>query len=187
MKIKAHPLLITLTLGILTAIGSISIDIYLPAFGVMASYFNVPVVRIEATVTVFLFGMSLGQLLIGPLSDVWGRKTPLRIGLAVYIICSICCILTNSFPLFLVLRFVQGLAGSACQVICRALVSDIYKDKNAAHAFSILQIIMGISPILSPMAGGMLAGEATWKYLFLIMAIVSGIGLAAASRKTCNK
>ena len=178
MKIKAHPLLITLTLGILTAIGSISIDIYLPAFGVMANYFNVPIVRIEATVTVFLFGMSLGQLLIGPMSDVWGRKTPLRIGLAIYIICSICCILTSSFPVFLVLRFVQGLAGSACQVICRALVSDIYKDKNAAHAFSILQTIMGISPILSPMAGGMLAGEATWKYLFLIMAIVSGIGLA---------
>ncbi|WP_214229077.1 multidrug effflux MFS transporter [Pedobacter sp. B4-66] len=177
MKINAKPLLITLTLGILTAIGSISIDIYLPAFGIMANYFKVPIVRVESTVTLFLFGMSFGQLLIGPLSDVWGRKTPLRIGLTVYVLCSICCILTNSFSLFLALRFIQGLAGSACQVICRALVSDIYKDKNAAHVFTILQIIMGISPILSPIAGGMLAEESTWKYLFLIMAVVSGLGL----------
>ncbi|WP_448633403.1 MFS transporter [Pedobacter panaciterrae] len=152
MKINAKPLLITLTLGILTAIGSISIDIYLPAFGVMANYFKVPIVRIEGTVTLFLFGMSFGQLFIGPMSDVWGRKTPLRVGLAAYVLCSICCVITSSFPVFLTLRFIQGLAGSACQVICRALVGDIYKDKNAAHVFTVLQIIMGVSPILSPIA-----------------------------------
>nr|WP_068890036.1 multidrug effflux MFS transporter [Pedobacter panaciterrae] len=177
MKINAKPLLITLTLGILTAIGSISIDIYLPAFSVMAGYFKVPIVRIESTVTLFLFGMSFGQLFIGPMSDVWGRKTPLRIGLTAYVLCSICCVITSSFPLFLALRFIQGLAGSACQVICRALVGDIYKDKNAAHVFTVLQIIMGVSPILSPIAGGILAEASTWKYLFLIMAVVSGIGL----------
>lgn len=177
MKIHAKPLLITLTLGILTAIGSISIDIYLPAFGVMANYFKVPIVRIEGTVTLFLFGMSFGQLFIGPMSDVWGRKTPLRVGLAAYVLCSICCVITSSFPVFLTLRFIQGLAGSACQVICRALVGDIYKDKNAAHVFTVLQIIMGVSPILSPIAGGMLAEASTWKYLFLIMAVVSGAGL----------
>lgn len=177
MKSNKYALLITLTLGILTAIGSISIDIYLPAFSVMATYFKVPIVRIETTVTLFLFGMSFGQLFIGPLSDVWGRKMPLRIGLLVYVICSVCCVLTHSFTLFLVLRFVQGLAGSACQVISRALVSDIYQDKNAAHVFTVLQIIMGISPILAPMAGGMLADAGSWKFLFLIMAIVSGVGL----------
>ncbi len=178
MKNNKYALLITLTLGILTAIGSISIDIYLPAFSVMAGYFKVPIVRIESTVTLFLFGMSFGQLFIGPLSDVWGRKTPLRIGLTVYILCSICCMLTSSFTVFLCLRFVQGLAGSACQVISRALVNDIYKDKNAAHVFTVLQIIMGISPILAPMTGGLLAGESSWKFLFLIMAIVSGVGLS---------
>jgi DHA1 family bicyclomycin/chloramphenicol resistance-like MFS transporter len=178
MKKNQSILPVTLTLGILTAIGSISIDMYLPAFEVMAGYFKVPIVRIESTVTLFLFGMSFGQLFIGPLSDVWGRKMPLRIGLVIYVLCSICCMLTHSFTLFLCLRFVQGLAGSACQVISRALVNDIYQDKNAAHIFTLLQIIMGVSPILSPMAGGMLAGESTWKLLFLIMAIISGIGLA---------
>jgi DHA1 family bicyclomycin/chloramphenicol resistance-like MFS transporter len=172
-----NALLVTLTLGILTAIGSISIDIYLPAFHVMAVYFNVPIVRIETTVTLFLFGMSFGQLIIGPLSDVWGRRWPLRIGLIVYVIASVCCVLTQSFTFFLVLRFVQGLAGSACQVISRALVNDLYQDKNAAHIFTVLQIIMGVCPILAPMAGGMLADASSWKFLFLIMAIVSGIGL----------
>lgn len=177
MKNNQYTLLITLTLGILTAIGSISIDIYLPAFEVMSGYFKVPIVRIESTVTLFLFGMSFGQLFIGPMSDVWGRKAPLRIGLLIYIVCSICCMLTSSFIVFLALRFIQGLAGSACQVISRALVNDIYKGKKAAHMFTVLQILMGISPILAPMAGGILAEGSSWKLLFLIMAIVSGLGL----------
>jgi DHA1 family bicyclomycin/chloramphenicol resistance-like MFS transporter len=165
------------TLGILTAIGSISIDMYLPAFDVMADYFNVPIARIETTVTLFLFGMAFGQIFIGPVSDVWGRKMPLRVGLSIYILSSICCVMTNSFALFIILRFVQGLAGSACQVISRALVNDIYHDKNNTQIFTLLQIIMGISPILSPLIGGMLANEGTWKYLFIIMAAVSGIGM----------
>lgn len=176
-KTIPHPLLTTLTLGILTAIGSISIDIYLPAFSVMSTYFKVPMVRIESTITLFLFGMAFGQLFIGPLSDTWGRKIPLRIGLAVYIVCSVCCILTNSFTWLLALRFVQGLAGSSCQVISRALVNDLYKGRNAAHVFTLLQILMGVSPILAPMIGGMLSDESTWKYLFLIMALISGVGL----------
>ena len=177
MKENRKALLITLTLGILTAIGSISIDIYLPAFEVMAHYFKVPLVRIETTVTVFLFGMAFGQLFIGPLSDIWGRRMPLRIGLTIYIFCSLCCILTSSFTLFLVVRFVQGLAGSACQVISRALVNDLYGDRKAAHVFTLLQIIVGISPILAPITGGMLADAETWKYLFLIMALISATGL----------
>ncbi|SEB05368.1 multidrug effflux MFS transporter [Pedobacter hartonius] len=177
MSKSRHTLLVILTLGILTAIGSISIDMYLPAFPIMAGYFGVPIVRIESTVTLFLFGMAFGQLFIGPLSDVWGRKLPLRAGMITYVICSICCMLTHSFFIFLILRFIQGLAGSACQVISRALVNDIYTGNNAARIFSILQILMGISPILAPMIGGMLADASNWKYLFLIMAVISGTGL----------
>ncbi|WP_158799134.1 multidrug effflux MFS transporter [Pedobacter sp. L105] len=177
MKDSRKTLLITLTLGILTAISSISIDLYLPAFPVMAAYFQVPIVRIETTVTLFLFGMCFGQLIIGPLSDIWGRKIPLRIGMAIYVVCSICCMLTHSYLLFLGLRFIQGLAGSSCQVISRALVSDLYKGRQAAQIFSLLQILMGISPIIAPIIGGLLAETNTWKYLFLIMAIVSGVGL----------
>jgi DHA1 family bicyclomycin/chloramphenicol resistance-like MFS transporter len=177
MNAKLQSTSIILTLGILTAIGSISIDMYLPAFDVMAGYFKVPPARIETTVSLFLFGMAFGQIFIGPISDVWGRKLPLRIGLAIYILSSICCVMTNSFALFLVLRFIQGLAGSGCQVISRALVNDLYHDKNSTHVFTLLQIIMGVSPILSPMVGGTLAAVDTWKYLFLIMAIVSGIGM----------
>lgn len=172
-----NSLLITITLGILTAIGSISIDIYLPAFEVMASFFKVPIVKMESTVTYFFLGMATGQLFIGPVSDVWGRRLPLKLGLISYIACSIGCLLTGSFGIFLVLRFIQGLSGSACQVVSRALVNDIYSGKDVAHMFTILQILMGISPILAPIVGGMLAAEDTWKLLFLIMAIVSGLGL----------
>lgn len=150
---------------------------YLPAFPAMAAYFHVPIVKIETTVTVFLFGMAFGQLFIGPLSDTWGRRKPLRIGLLIYIGAAICCMLTSSFTLFLVLRFIQGLAGSSCQVISRALVNDIYGTRDAAHVFTLLQIIMGVSPILAPMTGGILSDAATWKYLFLIMAVISGAGL----------
>lgn len=177
MKIKRAPLTIILTLGVLTAIGSISIDIYLPAFEVMANYFKVPIAHMERTVTFFLFGMACGQLFIGPISDVWGRKIPLQLGLLVYVISSICCTLTGSFSLFLILRFIQGLAGSACQVISRALVHDLYQGNQAMQMFSVLQIIMGISPIISPVIGGLLAEDSVWKYLFLMMAIASGSGL----------
>ncbi len=170
-------LLTTLILGILTAISSISIDIYLPAFPAMAEYFDVPIVRIESSVTVFLFGMAFGQLFIGPLSDIWGRKVPLRTGLILYVACSIGCMLTSSFLLFLILRFVQGLAGSACQVISRALVNDLYADKSSARIFTILQILMGVSPIVAPIIGSQLAEPSTWQLLFLIMAVISGIGL----------
>ncbi|QNF33734.1 multidrug effflux MFS transporter [Adhaeribacter swui] len=172
-----YTLLIILTLGILTAIGSISIDMYLPAFPVMARYFNVPMVRMENSVTIFLFGMAFGQLFLGPLSDVWGRMRPLKAGLLVYILCATASVLTGNFTSFLIWRFLQGLAGSACQVIARALVNDLYGDKKAAHVFTLLQIIMGISPILAPMIGGFLAEAATWKYLFLIMALISGVAL----------
>lgn len=177
MNDKNTSIYVILTLGILTAIGSISIDMYLPAFNVMADYFKVPLARMETTVSWFLFGMAFGQIFIGPISDVWGRKIPLRIGLSIYILSSICCVMTNSFGLFILLRFIQGLAGSACQVISRALVNDIYHGNHSTHVFTLLQIIMGISPILSPMIGGMLATESTWKYLFVIMATVSAIGL----------
>lgn len=169
--------MIILTLGILTAIGSISIDMYLPAFPVMARYFDVPMVRMENSVTVFLFGMAFGQLVIGPLSDVWGRIIPLKAGLLVYILCAIAGMLTSNFTFFLIWRFLQGLAGSSCQVISRALVNDLYGDRKAAHVFTLLQIIMGVSPILAPMIGGFLADAATWKYLFLIMAVISGVAL----------
>ncbi len=169
--------MIILTLGILTAIGSISIDMYLPAFPVMAQYFKVPIVRMENTVTVFLFGMAFGQLFVGPLSDVWGRRMPLKIGLLIYILGALAGMLTSNFTLFLVWRFVQGLAGSSCQVISRALVNDLYGDRKAAHVFTLLQIIMGVSPILAPTIGGLLADAATWKYLFFIMALISGVAL----------
>jgi len=177
MNNKIISLYVISTLGVLTAIGSISIDMYLPAFDVMAGYFKVPLAQIETTVTLFLLGMALGQMFIGPISDVWGRKIPLQIGLSIYVLSSICCVLTNSFELFIILRFIQGLAGSACQVISRALVNDIYHGNDRTHVFTLLQIIMGISPILSPIIGGLLASENTWKYLFIIMATVSGIGM----------
>ncbi|RDC64421.1 multidrug effflux MFS transporter [Adhaeribacter pallidiroseus] len=172
-----YTLFIILTLGILTAIGSISIDMYLPAFPVMAQYFKVPIVKIEHSVTVFLFGMAFGQLFIGPLSDVWGRTRPLKIGLLTYILCAVAGMLTSHFALFLVWRFVQGLAGSTCQVISRALVNDLYGGRKAAHVFTLLQIIMGVSPILAPTIGGFLATAGTWQYLFLLMALISGVAL----------
>lgn len=105
-------------------------------------------VRMENSVTVFLFGMAFGQLFVGPLSDVWGRIIPLKIGLLAYILCALAGMLPSNFSLFLVWRFGQGLAGSSCQVISRALVNDLYADQKAAHVFTLLQIIMGVSPIL---------------------------------------
>lgn len=179
LNFKSNSFLIILTLGVLTAISSISIDLYLPAFGMMADYFKVPLGKMEFTVTLFIGGMAIGQLFTGPISDVWGRQLPLRIALVIYILSSIASMFTDSFHIFLTLRFIQGLAGSTTQVVSRALVSDLYSGKNAARTFTVLQILMGVCPILSPLIGGFISGISSWQYLFLIMAAISGVGMLA--------
>lgn len=118
---------IVFILGTLAAFAPLSIDMYLPAFPILTNEFHTSASMIQLSLTFFLLGASLGQLFTGPLSDVFGRRKPLLIGLSIYAVTSLLCVFTDSIELFILLRLIQGLAGSAGMVISREiLLSEIF-------------------------------------------------------------
>lgn len=164
-----------LVLGLLSAFGPLSIDMYLPSLPVLASDLGTTPSLAQLSLTACMIGLSLGQLVAGPLSDVRGRRGPLLIGLAVYAAASLLCLLAPSIASFVVLRFVQGLAGAAGIVISRAIVRDLYSGTEMTRFFSLLMLINGAAPILAPVIGGQLLRVTSWRGVFVVL---GAIGIA---------
>ncbi len=161
-------------MALLIAIAPLSIDMYLPAFPAIESALGRPGGEAEFTLASFFIGISLGQLFYGPLSDRFGRKPPLYVGLAVYIGASLGCALAASLEALAAWRFLQALGGCAGMVIARAVIRDRCAAQEAARAFSMLILVMGVAPILAPLLGGWVSGAWGWRALFLVLA---GFGL----------
>ncbi|HET8731297.1 MAG TPA: multidrug effflux MFS transporter [Moraxellaceae bacterium] len=159
-----------LLMGALTALGPLSIDMYLPAFPSIARELGAPG-RVELTLASFFIGLALGQLVYGPLSDHTGRKPPLYVGLTLYVLASVGASLSHDIQTLVVWRFLQGMGGCAGMVISRAVVRDRCTPVAAAQAFSLLMLIMGIAPILAPLTGSYLVTLAGWRALFAVLAI----------------
>lgn len=159
-----------LLLGALTALGPLSIDMYLPGFPAIAASLGSDMASVQLSLAVFLVGMGLGQLLYGPLSDRFGRKPPLYAGLLIYIAASIACALVNDIVLLTAWRFLQALGGSAAVVISRAVVRDRTNAREAARAFSLLMLVMGLAPILAPLLGGWVLLVTGWRGIFWLLA-----------------
>ena len=168
---------LTIYLGTLAALGPLAIDMYLPAFPRIAESFGAHVPDIQLTLVTYFAGLAFGQLIYGPLADRLGRKPPLYMGLALFTLASAGCALTwNTWSLGGV-RFIQALGGCAEMVIARAIVRDLFQDhRQAAKVFSSLVLVMGLAPILAPLAGGYLAGHLGWRAIFWLLALV---GVAA--------
>ncbi|SFX69695.1 MFS transporter, DHA1 family, bicyclomycin/chloramphenicol resistance protein [Thermoactinomyces sp. DSM 45891] len=162
-------------LGGLSAFGALSIDMYLPAFPEIANEFQASPSLVQMSLTLFLIGMCVGQLFLGPLSDMIGRRKPLLIGLLSYGIVSLLCIWSPSIWMFLLLRFFQGLTASAGLVISRAVVRDLYVGTELTRFFSLLALVNGLAPIIAPIMGAQLLGFAPWQGVFIVLSI---IGLA---------
>ncbi|MDQ0417103.1 DHA1 family bicyclomycin/chloramphenicol resistance-like MFS transporter [Croceifilum oryzae] len=162
-------------LGGLSAFGALSIDMYLPAFPEIANEFHASPSLVQMSLTLFLIGMCVGQLFMGPLSDMIGRRKPLLIGLLSYGIVSLLCIWSPSIGMFVLLRFFQGLTASAGLVISRAVVRDLYVGTELTRFFSLLSLINGLAPIIAPIMGAQLLGFAPWQGVFIVLSI---IGLA---------
>ena len=143
-----------LILGVLNAFSAMSIDMYLPAFPMMAEDLGVPLGTVQLSISAFLFGSAAGQLFYGPLSDRWGRRKPLLCGLALYIASAIGCACVRTGEGLLFWRVVMAIGGGAGMVISRAVVRDLYDTTEAARMFSLLMLVMGAAPILAPIAGG---------------------------------
>lgn len=156
-------------MGALTAIGPLSIDMYLPAFPAIAQEFAATG-RVELTLASFFTGLALGQLFYGPVSDRFGRKPPLYAGLALYVAGSLGAGAAGSLEALVAWRFLQGLGGCAGMVIARAVVRDRCTPSEAAQAFSLLMLVMGLAPILAPLAGSHLLLFSGWRSLFIVLA-----------------
>lgn len=168
-----------LILGALSAFAPLSIDMYLPAFPTLARDLHSQPSAVQLTLTSFVVGLALGQLVAGPLSDALGRRRPLVIGLAGYIIASLLCAFAVTVPELILLRLLQGLTGAAAIVIARAIVRDLYTGADAARFFSLLILVNGLGPILAPVIGAQVMRVTSWRGVFFVLATIGAVLLVA--------
>jgi len=171
-----------LLMGALTAIGPVSIDMYLPAFPSIAEGLNATHSQVERTLAIYLIGMSLAQLVYGPLADRFGRKPPLYGALTLYILASAGCAFAPNIEVLTACRLFQAMGGAAGMVISRAVVRDHYGTQDAARALSMLMLIMGVAPILAPIIGGQILALTGWRGIFALITVAALILLLTVSR-----
>jgi DHA1 family bicyclomycin/chloramphenicol resistance-like MFS transporter len=166
-------------LGMLSAIGPFSIDMYLPGFPAIAADLHTTVAHVALSLSSFFIGISIGQFLYGPLLDRYGRKRPVYAGLSIYFLASVGCAFCTSADALIALRFVQAVGGCAGMVAARAMVRDLFPVEENAKIFSMLMLVIGVSPIIAPTLGGYVTAALGWHYIFIILTIMSGLILAA--------
>ena len=169
---KVNKFWVIVLLGMLTAIGPLSMDMYLPALPIVATDLNTSASLAQLSLTACLIGLAAGQLIFGPLSDIKGRKRPLLYTLAIYAIVSALCAFSTNIWVFVALRFVQGFTGAAGIVIARAAARDIYAGKDLTKAFALLALVNGAAPILAPITGGFILNFGSWPVVFLLIALI---------------
>ncbi|MXM62802.1 Bcr/CflA family efflux MFS transporter [Streptomyces sp. HUCO-GS316] len=169
--------LVMLVLGGLTATPPLAMDMYLPALPEVTRSLHAPAATVQLTLTACLAGMALGQLVVGPMSDRWGRRRPLLAGLAVYVVATALCALAPTVESLVAFRLAQGLAGAAGIVIARAVVRDLYEGMAMARFFSSLMLISGTAPIVAPLIGGQILRVTDWRGVFVVLA---GVGVLLA-------
>lgn len=178
MTTKNHeshfPALWVMMLGVMVAIGPLSIDMYLPAFPSMAEDFGVSVSAIAKSVPAYFIGLVFGQLFYGPFSDRVGRVKPMYLGMTIFIIASIICATTNNEYVLFAARTLQALGACVTAVVTRAAIRDTLNPVQTARAFSLMVLVMGVAPILAPSLGAMILQVADWHAVFWFLA---GFGL----------
>ncbi|GAA2611319.1 multidrug effflux MFS transporter [Streptomyces tubercidicus] len=169
-------LLVTLVLGGLTAVPPLSMDMYLPALPQVTAALHSPAATVQLTLTTCLAGMALGQMIVGPMSDKWGRRRPLLAGMVVYILATALCAVATNVELLIAFRLLQGLAGAAGIVIARAMVRDLYDGVAMARFFSTLLLISGVAPVVAPLIGAQILRFTDWRGVFVVLTAV-GVAL----------
>ena len=174
---KNNNLKLALILGFLSAFAPLSIDMYLSSMPTLERYFAVSADTIQLTLASFFIGFSLGQAFYGPISDKYGRKPPLYIGLLIFVIASVGCALSTTVEWLIFFRFLEALGACAGGVISRAVVRDLYHPSEASKIYSYLMLVSSVAPMLSPIAGGYILISLGWKAIFLILAALGVISL----------
>ncbi|MBF4584036.1 multidrug effflux MFS transporter [Curtobacterium sp. VKM Ac-2865] len=176
-----------LVLGLLSAVAPFATDLYLPAFPEMTTELQTSATTVQLTLTAFLVGVTVGQLVFGPLSDRFGRVPPLVAGAVLCVLASAAAVFAPSIGVLIAARLLQGLGGAAGMVISRAVISDLATGKPAARAFSLMMIVGGVAPVVAPLLGGLLTGPIGWRGLLTIvlgLSVVMLVAVLAVIRET---
>jgi DHA1 family bicyclomycin/chloramphenicol resistance-like MFS transporter len=168
-----------LLLGALSVVTPFAVDMYLPAFPGIAKEFKTTTSVISWSLSTYFIGFALGQILYGPLLDRFGRKRPLYFGLTVYILASIGCMQSHQIETLIAFRFVQAIGGCVAQVGSIAMVRDFFPVKESAKIFSLLFLIIGISPLFAPTVGSLVMLKLGWQWIFALLACIAAVTLAA--------
>lgn len=169
---KNSKLFLVLFLGTLSAFAPFVTDLYLPALVFMGEYFSADTAQVQLTLTGSMVGMALGQLLIGPISDKYGRKNLILVSLFIYLLATIFIIFSPNIEVMSILRFFQGVFSASSVVISRAVATDLYSGKGLKEFFSLLMAVNGMAPIISPVFGSVLLQFVSWKGVFVALAIL---------------
>jgi DHA1 family bicyclomycin/chloramphenicol resistance-like MFS transporter len=173
MMQKNQRSVVILILGLLSAIGPFSIDMYLPGFPAIATDLHTSVDMVSYTLAGFFIGVCIGQLISGPLLDRYGRKRPLYAGMALYIVASVGCAFSKSVEWLIAFRILQALGACVTMVAPRAIIRDLFPVNESAKIFSMMILILGVSPIIAPTAGSFLIAGFGWYSVFLVLAVIT--------------
>lgn len=162
----------------LMTISPFAIDMYLPAFSKIAEDFHTTTARVSLSITSYFFGFAFGQLIYGPLLDRFGRKKPLYFGIAIYIICCAGCMVSHSVGMLVGFRFIQALGGCVAGVAAMTMARDFFPIEESAKIFSLLILILGLSPLLAPTLGGFITAGLGWQWVFIGLMILAALVMA---------
>ncbi|WP_137388243.1 multidrug effflux MFS transporter [Rhodoligotrophos defluvii] len=179
MKLRPGTGAMTALLACLTAMGPLSTDMYLPSLPTIADALSASAAQVQLTLSVFLIGFAVGQIIYGPLSDRFGRRPVLLSGLALFAVTSAGCMLASTIELLILARFGQAVSACAAIVIARAIVRDLYSAEQAGRVLSLMGALMGIVPAVAPILGGIIAPMLGWRAVFAVIAVLALCTLGA--------
>ncbi|GAA5128261.1 multidrug effflux MFS transporter [Pseudonocardia adelaidensis] len=174
-------------LALLTAIAPLATDMYLPALPDVAAELGTTASNVQLTLTGFLVGLAAGQLIIGPLSDAWGRRRLLLAGTLLCLVASAACVAAPTVGVLVVARFLQGFGGAAGIVLSRAMIVDRTTGNQTVRLFSLMMAINGIAPVVAPLLGSGLLGAGSWRWIFVALSaltLLMAVGAFAAVPET---
>jgi DHA1 family bicyclomycin/chloramphenicol resistance-like MFS transporter len=173
---------LTLLLSLLTALGPLSMDMYLPSLPAIADALHAPIAQVQLTISSYLFGFAVGQIVYGPISDRFGRKPVMLAALVLYGAASVLCATTQSIETLTAMRFVQAFGGAGSIVLARAVVRDLYSGVRAGRELSLMGSITAFAPIVAPAIGGVLQTAFGWRASFILLVIFAAVSGSVAAR-----
>lgn len=171
-KRRNSRLYILIMVGLISAFGPFVTDFYLPALPALMGYFGTTASLVQLSLTFSMVGLAAGQLIIGPLSDKYGRKLPLIVSLMVFCLSTLGCLYASGIHCFIFFRLLQGLSGAGGVVISKSIAADLYEGEQLARFYSVLSSVQGLAPICAPVLGGALLAVTEWKGIFWILFLI---------------